>query len=92
MVTEQQVLYLTYLKNTYGHDLKQAMYAGLTQHCHPVANDTTMFGLSPQSVPDFYKQFEEQGGDSDYLQYATQCFLEVRQEILRAQRVGDQHV
>lgn len=83
-----QVDFINYLKNTYGKDLKQAMFNQLTGHCHTVAQETLLFGLEPQTIPNFYKAFDDAGGDSDYLQYAVQCFLEVRHEILKVQRGG----
>lgn len=88
MIAWYQVDFINYLKNTYGDKLKEAMGANLSPACHAVANETTVFGLEPQIIPNFYKEFEEAGGDSDYLQYAVQCFLEIRQAILRAQRGG----
>lgn len=82
MVTEQQVLYLTYLKDTYGQDLKAFMQLQLSQHALAVVDDTISFGLLPQTTPGFYEEFAKAGGDADYLQFAVQCFLQVRQELL----------
>lgn len=86
MIVWYQVDFIEYLKTTYGDKLKEAMYAHLSNFCHIVANETAMFGLEPQTIPNYYAEFKKAGGDPDYLQYAVQCFLEVRQTILRAQR------
>lgn len=88
MVTEQQVLYLNYLKSMYGKDLKAFMIQSLTNHAIPVAHDSMATNLLPQIVPDFYTEFEKAGGDSDYLQFAVQVFLQVRTELLNSQRVN----
>lgn len=86
MVTTQQVLYIEFLKNTYGKDLKEAMLNQLTPHAEAVLNESIHFGLLPQTEIDFYTAFEKKGGDSDYLQFATQVFLQVRQQLLQHSR------
>lgn len=80
MVTEQQVRYLDYLKETYGQDLKGHMIANMGQMSQITAQES-LLGLAPQQDPKFYDEFKKIGGDSEYLKFAIKCFLEVRKDV-----------
>lgn len=85
----RDVLFVNYLKETYGQDLQGAMIAGIqasrTNAPGEVAMSTIMNGLIMEQVPNFYSEFESIGGDADYLRYAVECFKQVRSLIVQVQ-------
>ena len=86
MVSDNQVLWLNYLKEEYGHQLKEAMIASISSSqinqisaSQTAATSLIMGGLITERQPtEFYEAFQKAGGDVEYLKYATQCFKEIR--------------
>lgn len=86
MVSENQVLWLNWLKEEFGHQLKEAMISSIVsspanqaQAMQTATQSLMQGGLVTEKQPAaFYQAFSKIGGDVEYLKYATQCFKEVR--------------
>lgn len=87
--TIQQVLYLNYLKEEYGNQLKASMIAGITANqvnqntAQQTAMKTLFGGLVMEQDPNFYSDYEKLGGDVEYLKFAVECFKEIRAMFVR---------
>ena len=87
--TIQQVLYLNYLKEEYGSQLKASMIAGIAANqvnqntAQQTAMNTLFGGLVMERDPNFYSDYEKLGGDVEYLKFAVECFKEIRAMFVR---------
>lgn len=91
MAVEQQALYLNYLRDTYGNNLQQAMFEGVSSGLHNpmlaqriihTAVTTKRVGLEYQTNPSFFEELKTFGGDIEYFRYALSVYNHLCDQIL----------